>query len=97
METINLFDGLILTIVSMIVVFVVLGAIWGLTELTAKILRNNEEFAGEIHPTDTKIARPEHIVSNRNNEKVAEIMALILASEDQPNKKFEIIETKRIK
>lgn len=100
METINLLDGLILTIISMIVVFIVLGAIWGLTELVARIVGKAEmEISEPTIPTEatTPTSSVKKLVSNKNNQKVAEIMALILASEDQPNKKFEIIETKRIK
>lgn len=38
MESINIMDGLILTIVSILVVFVVLAAIWGLVEIVSSLI-----------------------------------------------------------
>lgn len=104
METINLTEGLILTLVSMIVVFIILGAIWGLTELIANIVGDPEEKTQltDSPTTDDDTVSPidiknQSLVINEKNQKAAEIMALILAAEDQPNKKFEIIESERIK
>lgn len=37
------------------------------------------------------------LAPNKTHQQVAELMALVLASEDASNKKFEIVESKRIK
>ncbi|HLR91710.1 MAG TPA: OadG family protein [Atopostipes sp.] len=104
MTSISLFDGLMLTIVSMLVVFLVLAAIWGLTELTAHFAR--EEAPSQIstprQPTTDPLAsfhppNQDDLPAHEKHQKAAEIIALILASEDQSNKKFEIIESKRVK
>lgn len=103
METISISEGLLLTIVSMIVVFAILTVIWGLVELTSKVLANSDE----ANQVATETAAPQlkpvsqtntaSLAANEKNQKVAEIIALILASEDKPNKKFEISESKRVK
>lgn len=101
MESISIMDGLILTIVSMIVVFATLASIWGLIELVARYLIKDEELVDKStdlqkstplssEPNKEMTAKPEH-------QKIAELLALILASEDESDKKFEIIESKRIK
>lgn len=97
METISILDGLVLTIVSMLVVFSVLAAIWGLVELIAKIVNRPEaslEAAGTPSMNNQAV---DTLAPNPKHQQVAELMALVLASEDEPNKKFEIIETKRVK
>ena len=43
MESISIIDGLMLTVVSMLTVFVVLIALWGITELTAKLVNGSEK------------------------------------------------------
>lgn len=98
MESISIYDGLILTIVSMLVVFSVLAAIWGLVELVAR-------FVPAAEPTTKPASKPvaantqnvNTLAPNQKYQQVAEMMALILASEDEPDKKFEITESKRIK
>lgn len=99
METISLFDGLILTVISMFLVFLVLGAIWILTDFVAKVV-NKEQPEAE---TVTKQALVDVSIEsntpkvNPKNQFAAEMIALILASEDESNRKFEVIESKRIK
>lgn len=102
METISIMDGLILTVVSMLVVFSVLGALWGITEWTSKLLGEIEETPS-VEPTSCFVL-PEGepnglkpLPTNPTHQLVAEIMALTLASEDQSNIKLEIHESIRIK
>lgn len=99
MENFTIIEGLILTIVSMLTVFIVLASIWGLVELTTKLIARFE--TDETKPeTPVKHVANEPaapLVAHPKHQKVAEIMALILASEDQPNKKFEIVISKRVK
>lgn len=105
METFTIMDGLILTIISMVVVFIVLSLIWGLIEVVAKLFHKQEEITAEMQPpilseSITPVKIEEHsklLTSNTKHQKVAELMALILASENQQDKKFEIVETKRVK
>ena len=107
MESISIMDGLVLTVVSMLVVFSVLTALWGLTELTAKLVNRNEQPAdspaapvtaatgGLAHPTASPVNTA--LTPNPKHQLVAELMALTLASHDQPDAKLEIHETLRIK
>lgn len=99
MESISLVDGLVLTVVSMLVVFAVLTAIWFLIELVSKLIGDSPIEAAHtptIIPAQT-VEQPAVLTENQEYKLVAEIMALILAAEDEPNRKFEIVETKRIK
>ncbi len=104
METISILDGLTLTVASMLVVFTVLAAIWGLVEVTSKLVQSSETDAGSTEmsqPTASQAIAPQSttntLAPNSKHQKVAELMALVLASEDEPNKKFEIVESQRIK
>lgn len=103
MESISIFDGLTLTIVSMLVVFGVLAAIWGLVELMARFIPEEETAAdatrGQSTPKSAAASAQSSntLAPNKKQQQAAEMMALILASEDEPNKKFEITESKRIK
>lgn len=94
MDTITITDGLILTVVAMLVVFLVLASIWGLVELVAKFMPTSTKPTTEIPVTALST---NNTVENPKHKKVAEIIALVLASEDKPDKKFEIVESKRIK
>ncbi len=99
MDTISLYDGLILTVVSMLVVFLVLAAIWGLMEIISKVVSAPEtptEPSAHSQPADHSI-QTKTLKENPEYKQVAELIALILASEDQPDRKFEIIESKRVK
>ena len=97
MESISLGEGLILTIVSMLLIFLVLGAIGLLINLIAN-------FVGEEAPRETLVKEKQTVnkkatplESHDEYQFVAEMMALVLASEGQPDRKFEIVESKRIK
>ncbi len=95
MDTITIYDGLILTIVAMLTVFIVLALIWGLVELVAKFMTDPKPLSEEI-----LVPNPMRQRETRENPKhkiAAEIIALVLASEDEPDKKFEIVESKRIR
>lgn len=104
METISIGDGLVLTVVSMLVVFIVLSSIWGLVEFVSKFV-NKQEPVPEIDLTGStkkeqvpsNLLAPDTLTPKEKHQQVAELMALVLASEDEPNKKFEIIESKRVK
>lgn len=95
MDTITIYDGLILTIVAMVVVFIVLASIWGLVELVAKLMMTGESISQAI-PVKNPDSQSE-LSDNPKHKKVAEIMALVWASKDEPDKKFEIVESKRIR
>lgn len=92
MESITLLDGLILTVVSMAIVFIVLGVIAYLIDIIAKIV--NKEEVKEAPANRVVSTNP--LQANEEYQFVAEMMALVLASEDEPNRKFEVVETKRI-
>lgn len=101
MKTVSIMDGLVLTVVSMLVVFIVLTAIWGLIELVSKIftvIGSKEELAVPASsPVATNNASSQTLNVNEKNKQAAEVISLVLASEDQPNKKFEIVDSKRVK
>ena len=101
METVSIMDGLVLTVVSMLVVFIVLTAIWGLIELVSKILisigSKGEIAVPASSPVATNNASSQTLNVNEKNKQAAEVISLVLASEDQPNKKFEIVDSKRVK
>lgn len=100
MDSISIFDGLVLTAVSMLVVFIVLASIWGLVELTARFINVEEvhldsESSKQIIRSELKV--PGTLSANKAHQQAAELISLVLASEDQPDKIFEIVESKRIK
>ncbi|HBY89944.1 MAG: OadG family protein [Ruoffia tabacinasalis] len=98
MESISIMDGLMLTIVSMLTVFSVLLVLWGLTEMIAKFVNGSDK--AEPAPAAAKPApavNTNNLAPNKKHQQVAELVALALASEDEPNKKLEIQESKRIK
>jgi len=105
MESISIIDGLALTVVSMLVVFSILAAIWGLIELISKFTADSDPQTDTIGETKTKPGpRPtpsstetDTLTPNPKQHQVAELIALVLASEDEPDKKFEIVESERIK
>lgn len=104
MDTLSLVDGLSLTIVSLLVVFGVLAAIWGIIEIIAKIVQATEtESDTSSQPSVSKNQQTKtqtntnQLTPNAKHQQVAELMALVLASEDEPGKKFEIVESKRLK
>lgn len=102
METISIFDGLVLTLVSMLVVFLVLASIWGLVELIAKLVNGQEPETVSLQPvkkqaTTLPAEGSKDLPVNKKHQQAAEFISLVLASEDQPNKKFEITDSKRVK
>lgn len=101
METISLMDGINLTVVSMLIVFAVLASIWGLVELVSKFIPESGMPSNSSSDSHSKIdlssSADNTTTENPKHKLVAELMALTLASEDQPDKKFEIVESKRVK
>ena len=100
MDSINILDGLILTVVSMAVVFFVLAAIWGLVEVTARIIKEDDvslESTIPVRNVPVNADQSRSLAANKAHQKAAELISLVLASEDQPDKKFEIVESIRIK
>lgn len=102
METISLGDGLVLTIVSIALVFLVLAMIGVLTDYVAKVVHREEpispEDAVEAEPAVSTTARETGLSpANPENQFVAEMTALVLASENQPDRKFEVVESKKIR
>lgn len=102
MESINLGDGLVLTVVSMLLVFLVLAAIWLLIELVAKFVHEPESTTEKAQgatqqPTDKELMKQDLLQSNSDYQFVAEMMALVLASEGQTDRKFEVVKSERIK
>lgn len=100
MDSISILDGLILTVVSMAVVFFVLAAIWGLVEVTARIIKEDDVSLESTIPVRNVPVNADHsgsLSANKAHQQAAELISLVLASEDQPDKKFEIVESIRIK
>ncbi|WP_106450312.1 OadG family protein [Trichococcus alkaliphilus] len=98
METFNLGDGLIVTIVAMIVVFAVLATLWFLVELVHKLVGEPAQAAiAPIHHEDDLQPVLQEPGVDEQRAKVAAIMALVAAYEAHPAKKFEIIDVTRIK
>ncbi len=102
MESISLIDGLILTFVSILLVFVVLGSIGILTELVSKLVNKNDTTITtsqieEKESSTNNLNSINPLKINKNNRLAAEMIALVFASEDMPNRKFEVVESKRIK
>lgn len=98
MESISLGEGLALTLVSMLLVFFVLAAIGLLINIISKFI--DEEEPVEKRSPKRKVQKSSQASSLKASadlQFVAEMMALVLASEDQPDRKFEIVESKRIK
>lgn len=98
METFNLGDGLIVTVVAMIVVFAVLSCLWFLVELVHKLVGEPAVAApSPIHQEDAfqpVLLEPD---VDEQRAKAAAITALVAAYEAHPAKKFEIVSVTRIK
>ena len=98
MGTFNLGDGLIVTVVAMIVVFVVLSALWFLVELVHKLVGEPAVVASApIHQEDDLQTVLQEPGVDEQRAKAAAITALIAAYEAHPAKKFEIVDVTRIK
>lgn len=100
MDSISILDGLILTVVSMAVVFFVLAAIWGLVEVTARLIKEDDVLlvsTSLVRNIPVNADQSGSLAANKAHQQAAELISLVLASEDQPDKKFEIVESIRIK
>ena len=98
METFNLADGLIVTIVAMIVVFSVLASLWFLVELVHKLVGEPAGVASApIHQQDDVQPVVQEPGVDEQRAKAAAITALIAAYEAHPAKKFEIVDVTRVK
>lgn len=92
MESVSIGDGLILTVVAIVLVFIVLAALWGFIELVHKVLGDEpEETPKAVAPAPATAP-----ASNSELQTVAEIMAVIAAHEEDPKNDYDIVETKRI-
>ena len=98
METFNLGDVLIVTIVAMIVVFSVLARLWFLVERVHKLVGEATQAAiAPVHQEDDLQPVLLDPGVDEQRAKAAAIMALVAAYEAHPAKKFEIVDVTRIK
>jgi Na+-transporting methylmalonyl-CoA/oxaloacetate decarboxylase gamma subunit len=98
METFNLGDGLIVTVVAMIVVFAVLSCLWFLVELVHKLVGEPAQAAPVLGHREKNLQPVQQNPGvDEQRAKAAAIMALVAAYEAHPSKKFEIIDVTRIK
>lgn len=98
MGTFNLGDGLIVTVVAMIVVFVVLASLWFLVELVHKLVGDPAQAAPAPVQREETVQPVLHDARvDEQRAKAAAITALIAAYEAHPAKKFEIVDVTRIK
>lgn len=98
METFNLGDGLIVTVVAMIVVFSVLASLWLLVELMHKLVGEPAQAApASVHREEAIQPVLQDTGVDEQRAKAAAIMALVAAYEAHPAKKFEIVDVTRIK
>ena len=98
METFNLGDGLVVTVVAMIVVFAVLSCLWFLVELVHKLV--GEPAQAALAPVHREEASQPVLLDpgvDEQRAKAAAITALVAAYEAHPAKKFEIVDVTRIK
>ncbi|WP_320163701.1 OadG family transporter subunit [uncultured Trichococcus sp.] len=102
MEAFSLMDGLVVTVVAMVVVFSVLSSLWILVELTHKLVGDPTEEqvvrdTKEFQRTKATPIEAEALNLDKRCSKVAAITALVMAYEEHPAKKFEIVEVFRVK
>ena len=98
METFNLGDGLIVTVVAMIVVFAVLSCFWFLVELVHKLVGEPAQAAlAPVHREEAIQPVLQNPGVDEQRAKAAAITALVAAYEAHPAKKFEIVDETRIK
>jgi len=102
METFSLMDGLVVTVVAMVVVFVVLASLWFMVELTHKLVGDpaEEKARNDKNGIQTLSEIPfaaSNVVVDEKRAKAAAVTALVMAYEEHPAKKFEIVEVIRIK
>ncbi|CZQ93769.1 oadg fam: sodium pump decarboxylases gamma subunit [Trichococcus palustris] len=102
METFSLMDGMVVTVVAMVVVFVVLTCLWFMVELTHKLVGDPTEEKAmsdkkELQRTSATPNATVNIVVDEKRAKAAAVTALVMAYEEHPAKKFEIVEVVRVK
>ena len=102
METFSLMDGMVVTVVAMVVVFVVLSCLWFMVELTHKLVGDptEKEPVDDKKGMQTMSATPvatADVVVDEKRAKAAAVTALVMAYEEHPAKKFEIVEVIRVK
>lgn len=100
METFSLMDGLVVTIVAMVVVFSVLASLWFLVELMHKLVGNPTEEKAMRDKKELQRIAATPITAEALDEKltkVAAITSLVMTYEEHPAKKFEIVEVIRVK
>ncbi|MGP6139865.1 MULTISPECIES: OadG family protein [unclassified Jeotgalibaca] len=88
MESFNMMDGLVVTVISMVFVFSVLASLWGLTELVHRFSAESKMEVPAVSPD---------LIPDKQRETVAVLTAIIAAHETNPAKKYEVVEVKRIK
>lgn len=97
----SLIEVFTLTIFSMTVVFLILCGIMGLMMLITKVFGKKKtpkqvEIAGSDHQLITDELSVKELFYGDSFAKVAAITALAEASNNQPEKRFQIIDIKRI-
>lgn len=89
----TLIDGIVVTITSLVMVFLALIILLFTIELIHYTVQRMEKK----EPPVTALAGNQVLEKNEETELVAALMALILANEDQQNKNYQITEIKRIR
>lgn len=102
METFSLMDGMVVTVVAMVVVFVVLSCLWFMVELIHKLVGDSTEKEPVVDKKgmQTLSATPAataNVVVDEKRAKAAAVTALVMAYEEHPAKKFEIVDVIRVK
>lgn len=93
----TIMDSLELTVVAMSLVFLILSGIMLLMQVTAKIVNKSDR-----RKNGTTSSLPQTVQTHNNQldtklEHVAVLTALAVASEDAPNKHYQIEKVERIK
>lgn len=94
MEQITMIEGLGLSAVAIIVVMLVLAGLMGI--VTAFKYLDNEPVATPLTSSQAS-GQPSALVEDEESKTVAALMALIMANQDQQDKKYRISSIKRIK
>ncbi|MER2295273.1 MAG: OadG family protein [Desemzia incerta] len=97
MENFTLMDGILVTIVSILVVFSVLIGLLVVLQLFQFLPKDKQHQIDIQKPSNHQTSLVEDIEVNEETKLVAGIMALILANQDQQNKKYQITKIKRIR
>ncbi|QQP69362.1 OadG family protein [Carnobacterium sp. CS13] len=89
----TLIDGVVVTITSLVMVFLALIILLFTIELIHYMVKRT----GKKEPAVTTLAGIQVLAKDEETELVAALMALVLANEDQQNKSYQITEIKRIR